>query len=228
MNVVRRGFASTSTAMGVIVAAHALGCSSHAKRATAPTDEHAREHHAAFEAEAPSATAAERHAQHVWCAYLESLYRRAVHDGAAWEELDRCNAERSTASPEMLERTAACSQAALDGFTGDPFTDTYAAEVKHCGTTALQALALPEAQVEPFVASACQRASACGQGDVASCEADLTSRFGERLCMALGALNPRSRIAVRKCVQTAACQAAEDVLSTCLDPMLDKLLWTPG
>jgi hypothetical protein len=180
-----------------------------------------------FESSVQEATQAQTRAQHAWCSYLEALYHRAVKDGSTWDQLRKCNTETSNASPEILERTAACSRKALDDFRGDPFTDAYAAEVKRCGTAALETTALDPDEVEPYLALACQRAAACGNGSLAECQAELTSRLGHRLCLAIGALNGPSRIGVRHCLQNASCASGEDVLSSCLDPVLDKLLWTP-
>jgi hypothetical protein len=210
----------------VVLGASALGCSHPAttpaaspKKSQAPTPP--------FESSMPEPAQAQVRAQHAWCAYLEALYHRAVMNGSAWDQLNKCNTEGSNASPEILERTAACSQKALDDFSGDPFTDAYAAEVKRCGTAALEATALEPDAVEPYITLACQRASACGKETLAECQTELTARLGHRLGLAIGALNGQSRIAVRRCLQTAACAGAEDQLSTCLDPLLDKLLWTP-
>jgi hypothetical protein len=227
MKPVRAIGAGSCIAAFAAIAASASGCSHHAAKVSAPKQGAAVLPVPPFESKSPTASEAQVRAQRAWCAYLEALYHRATRNNASWEQLDRCNAELSTASPEMLERTAACSRKALDDFGGDPFTDAYAAEVKRCGAAALEAMALDVGEVEPYVALACRRAATCGKGDVAECQADLMSRFGHRLCLAIGALNAPSRISVRRCLQTAACGSAEDDLSTCLDPMLDKLLWTP-
>jgi len=183
---------------------------------------------APFESQVPLAAGAQVRAQKSWCTYLDALYHRATHDGAHWPQLGECSAQTSTAAPEMLERTAACSQEALEGFDGDPFTPAYAAAVKRCGSTVLESLALQPAEVEPYVAVICERASTCGAAAPADCRADVSVRMGKRLARALGALNAASRLTVRECLQTAECQDVGDQIATCLEPVLDRLLWTPG
>ncbi len=167
-------------------------------------------------------------AQKSWCTYLDALYQRATHDGSRWSQLDECSAQTSSAAPEMLERTAACSREALDGFDGDPFTPAYAAAVKRCGSTVLESLALQPEEVEPYVAAICERATACSAMTPGDCRADVSVRMGKRLGRALGALNAESRLTIRKCLQAAECQDVGDQISTCLEPVLDRLLWTPG
>jgi hypothetical protein len=207
----------------------ALGCSRGAPPAH-PTAPHAAAPlpppSPVFESSTP-AVDAQRKAQRVWCTYLDALYHRATQSGTRWAQLDRCNAETSTASPELLERTAACSQQALEGFDGDPFTPEYAAEVRRCGATVLEAVALSQDELEPFVSLACKQAPACGQGEVEGCRSDVAAHLGKRLRRAVGALNGESRMALRQCLQAAACQSVEDRISGCLDPILDHLLWTP-
>jgi hypothetical protein len=228
--VLLRSLAALSTTLGVA----GLGCSRPAQPAqpmTAAAEGARRAPSATFESSVPSAlVSADRRAQRAWCSYLDALYRRASPDGTPWMELGRCNTASSTAAPEMLERTAACSQLALDGFEGDPFTDAYAAEVKRCGSAALLALALPVDEVGSYVAVVCDRASACGHtaakdGD---CRSELSAKLGKRLGLAVGALSPESRITFRHCLQTTVCQPMEEQISTCLEPMLDRLLWMPG
>ena len=220
----RRGDVTRSSfALSVALGAAAVACSRPARVAPQP----AAKPSPAFESMEPVADA-QRHAQRTWCAYLDALYHRATQDGTSWGQLDRCNTEASTASPEMLERTAACSQLALQQFTGDPFTEAYASEVKQCGATVVEAMALPTTDVEPYVTLACQRASTCGQATIEGCRSEVTERLGKRLGRALGAVNAESRIALRQCLQTAACKAVDDQISDCLDPILDRLLWTPG
>jgi hypothetical protein len=207
--------------------AWAFGC---ARPATRPPAAPRAEPRALFESSvpaAPAASSAQRRAQQSWCAYLEALYRRAMGDGARWRQAEECNADASSAAPEMLERTAACAQRALEGFDGDPFTPEYAAEVKQCGTTVLDALALAPADVEPYVALVCQRDPSCGQ-EPPGCRSEVTARFGARLGRALGALNAESRVTVRQCLEASICQDADARISGCIEPVLDRLLWTPG
>jgi hypothetical protein len=213
-----RYFAAISTALGAV----ALGCS---RAATQPQPSSPPARSPVFESSTP-VVEAQRRAQRAWCEYLDALYHRATRDGTKWAQHERCNTETSTA-PELLERTAACSQQALDGFDGDPFTEAYAAAVKRCGATALEAMALSPDELEPFVSLACKQAPACGQGEVEGCRSDVTTRLGKRLGRAVGALNGESRIALRRCLQSSECQSVDDRISGCLEPMLDRLLWTP-
>ncbi len=181
-----------------------------------------------FESQVLPVASAQSRAQKSWCTYLDALYHRATRDGSSWAQLERCGTQTSSAAPEMLERTAACSQQALDGFEGDPFTPGYAAAVKHCGSTVLESLALTPAQVEPYVATICERAVACNAMAPDDCRADVAVRMGKRLGRALGALNEESRLTVQQCLQTAECQDVGDQIAACLEPVLDRLLWTPG
>jgi len=180
-----------------------------------------------FESMVPGPAQEQRRAQRVWCGYLESLYQRATADGSAWDQLERCNAAPSTASPEMVQRTVACSQRALDGFKGDPFTGAYAAEVKRCGATVIDALSLSPEDVAPYVATLCERSSKCGGPTVAECREEMSGRLGQRMGRALGALNTESRAEFQRCLKDAACDEAGEQVSGCLEPLLDRLFWTP-
>jgi hypothetical protein len=213
----------------VIAAAFAPGCARPAAhRAPATPQLDTSRPRGVFESSVPPTPSAQRHAQEAWCAYLEALYRRATGDGTRWRQSTQCNAETSSAAPEMLERTATCAQEALAGFDGDPFTPEYAEAVKRCGTTVLDALALPAADVEPYVALVCQREPGCGEPERPSCRSDVAQRLGPRLARALGALNAESRVAVRRCLAASRCDAVEERIDRCLEPALDRLLWTPG
>jgi len=171
--------------------------------------------------------AQQHHAQRVWCSYLEALYHRATADGSAWDQLERCNAAPSTASPQMVERTVACSQHALDGFKGDPFTGAYAAEVKRCGAEVIDSLSLSPEEVAPYVTTLCQHASTCGGTTEAACREEIGGRLGGRMSRALGALNTESRAKFQRCLKDAACDDASEQVSGCLEPLLDQLFWTP-
>ncbi len=188
--------------------------------AQAPTSE-------PFESMVPGPAGAQHHAQRVWCSYLESLYHRATQDQSTWDQLARCNAAPSTASPEMVERTVACSQQALDGFTGNPFTGAYAAQVKRCGAEVIDSLALSTDDVAPYVTAICERASSCDGSAVADCRERVGGRLSVRLGRALGALNAESRASFQRCLKDAACEEAGEQVSGCLEPLLDRLFWTP-
>jgi hypothetical protein len=214
-------FALLSSALGVA----GVGCH---RQAPATASSAPATPSSPFESQIQSGDGAQVRAQKSWCTYLDALYHRATHDGTRWPQLGECSAQTSAAAPEMLERTAACSQQALDGFEGDPFTPAYAAAVKRCGSTVLETLALQPEEVEPYVAVICERASACGSMAPGDCHADVSVQMGKRLGRALGALNAESRLTIRKCLATAECQDVADQISTCLEPVLDRLLWTPG
>jgi len=100
-------------------------------------------------------------------------------------------------------------------------------EVKRCGTDAIESLTLDESQVEPYVALVCQRQASCGASDPASCHAEMTARFGKKLGRAVGIINEDSRAELRRCLQNASCQEAGDQIGGCLEPILERLLWTP-
>src|SRR5689334_24348237 len=73
--------------------------------------------------------------------FFFSSRRRHTRWNCDWSS-DVCSSDleqRSSARPELLERTAACSRQALEGFPGDPFTVEYAMEVKRCGADAIEA-----------------------------------------------------------------------------------------
>lgn len=204
-------------------------CSGRTPPARSAPTAHARpEPQRHFESNVPDRAPAEAHAQQAWCSYLEELYKRATKDGTPWAELDRCKAHVSTAAPEMLERTAVCSHKALEEFPGDPFTDAYAAEVKRCGTTVIEAMALTPAEVEPYVALICERGPECGQVDADECRSDVMSRLGHKIARSVGTLSSESRLAFRQCLLATSCQDADDRIAHCLEPILERLLWTPG
>jgi len=168
-------------------------------------------------------------AQRVWCTYLDTLYRRASHDGSPWPHRDECLANTSNASPEMLERTATCSRRALDGFTGDPLTPEYAALVHRCGADALDSVALALGELDPFLEIVCRRAETCDATPYDECRAALAPRVMTRLGRAIGAINQGNRARLRTCLRTVGCEVRiGDRLSGCIEPIMDKLLWLPG
>ena len=213
----------------VIAAAVAPGCARPAAtRAPATPSLDTSRPRGVFESSVPPTTSAQQRAQGAWCAYLEALYQRATGDGSPWRQAAQCNADTSSAAPEMLERTAACAREALEGFDGDPFTPEYAAQVKRCGTIVLETMALTTADLEPYVALVCQRGPGCDEPETPSCRTDVAQRLGPRLGRALGALNAESRVNVRRCLAASRCEAVEARIDRCLEPVLDRLLWTPG
>lgn len=135
---------------------------------------------------------------------------------------------QSTASPKLLKHTADCSLHALEIFDGDPFTTAYAGEVSRCGAAALDAAAVTRVEVEPFVAALCSRAAACGEASVASCRASFDPGVVINLERAVGAMNRRSRDELRVCLREPSCEALPDRISSCLEPIMDGLLWLPS
>jgi hypothetical protein len=222
-------------ALWTALGAAALGCAHRTTPARCAPQSRAPETTAPhFESSVPSperegaADGAQRRAQQAWCGYLDVLYHRATRDGTAWSDLGKCNAATATATPAMLERTASCARQALDAFSGDPFSDAYAAEVKRCGVTALDALALTPAELDPYVSLVCERGPGHLLRDSSGCRADVTVRLGHKMARALGSINAESRISFRQCIQASSTEDIDDRISECLDPILEKLLWTPG
>jgi hypothetical protein len=178
--------------------------------------------------EPPTNVAAQARAQHAWCDYLDALYQRASKEGGTWSRRDECMASTSTASPEMLERTATCSREALDSFTGDPLTSEYAERVRKCGREALDSVALSPDEIEPYLEAVCRRAETCDQTPYTECRAALTPRLTQRLGRTIGAINHESRARLRECLATVGCEVPiGDRLSGCIEPIMDKLLWLP-
>lgn len=171
---------------------------------------------------------AQQRAQRAWCDYLDLLHRRAVAPGTTWPHHEACLREASNASPEMLERTASCARAALDGFEGDPLNAEYAAEVRRCGSEALDASALSESDIQPFLEAVCARAATCDGTPIDACRAAISARVSARLGRAIGAVNEASRARLRACFEQAACDSdMGDRLSGCVEPIMEKLLWLP-
>lgn len=170
----------------------------------------------------------QRSAQKAWCTYLEALYLRSAAGAKAWPRFAQCAAAETVAAPEMLRRTADCSKRALDRFAGDPFTPEYAELVGRCGNDALSSLAATDREVAPYVATICGRANVCGGIDVDECRQQLGAGLGPHLERAVGAMNRRGRARLRACLRTAACSDLGSQVSTCLEPIMDDLLWLPG
>jgi len=176
---------------------------------------------------APGASA-ERDAQRAWCNYLEALYRRASGASAKWASFDECTAVTSSASPGMLKRAADCSLAALERFKGDPFTQEYASQVSQCGREAIDAMAVSQAEVAPYVGVICERATACGHMSYDECRSGIDEGLGSVLSRALGAMNGKSRDELRACLKTASCEDLGEQISGCITPIMDRLLWLPS
>jgi hypothetical protein len=178
-------------------------------------------------ADKPAQAAEQRRAQRAWCAYLEALYQRATKDQSAWPKLSVCNEEGSTAQPAVLERTAACSMKALMAFEGDPFTPEYAEQVASCGSQAIDAMALSEVEVAPYVTAICRRAADCGKLDYDACRAGIEGALGSKLGRAIGAINEPSRATIRDCLGAADCSSVGARVAACFAPIMDRLLWMP-
>lgn len=178
-------------------------------------------------AEAPLEDEGQRGAQHAWCKYLEALYLRATDGAHTWPRLAQCEVVRTPAAPAMLERTAACSMAALQKFDGDPFTAAYAAEVTRCGRDSLENTSMTTAELTPIVQVICARAEACGVATAATCTTSVVELLGPSLRRAVGAVNARGRAELRACLASAACEDTSDQIAACLTPIMDRLLWLP-
>lgn len=170
----------------------------------------------------------ERSAQQAWCEYLEALYHRATGENGAWPSRAECVEARTMASPEMLRRTASCSRAALDRFDGDPFTSSYAAEVSRCGSSALDAVEAKVEEITPYVAAICGRMSRCGEATYDECRGELGNGLRPHLERAVGAMNRRGRAAFEVCLQNISCGDVGSQVVSCLEPIMDGLLWLPG
>jgi hypothetical protein len=171
--------------------------------------------------------AAQRDAQRAWCGYLQALYLRADATAKAWPQFQECAEVQSTASPGLLKQTADCSLRALNMFEGDPFTAAYAGEVSRCGAAALDAAAVTHVEIEPFVAALCGRAAACGEASFEGCAASFDPGVVINLERAVGAMNRRSREELRGCLRAPPCEALDERISTCLEPIMGALLWLP-
>jgi len=171
---------------------------------------------------------AQRDAQKQWCDYLQDLYLRAVEDETTWPSYDQCLQVMTPASPKMLKKTAECSKRALSKYEGDPFTAAYAAEVSRCGTEVLDAVAISHADLAPYVAAICGRAVACGQLAFDDCREALEAGLGSNLERAIGAINNSGRAELRACLKTVPCQELGSQITSCLEPIMDRLLWLPG
>lgn len=167
-------------------------------------------------------------AQRSWCGYLERLYQRATEKSAPWPRHAECLEQRSNASAEMLERTATCADRALTAFTGDPISAEYAAEVRRCGSEALDALALGPAALEPFLEAICRRAQTCDGAPYDDCRAGLAPPVAARLGRAIGALGDASRARLLTCIGASECSdTMGERLTGCLEPIMERLLWLP-
>lgn len=169
----------------------------------------------------------QRSAQHAWCKYLEALYLRATDGAHTWPRLAQCEVVRTPAAPAMLQRTAACSMAALQKFEGDPFTPAYAAEVTRCGRDSLEASTMLPGELTPFVKVICARAVTCGTSTEIECSDAVVAQLGMSLRRAIGAVNERGRAELRACFASAACDATSEQITSCLTPIMDRLLWLP-
>jgi hypothetical protein len=167
-------------------------------------------------------------AQKAWCHYLDALYARATQGKTRWSRLEQCQRTTTSASPKMLKQTADCSLRALERFQGDPFSDAYAAEVGRCGSEAIEALTISRVELAPYVATICARASTCGDVDAQECRSILEGKLSLPLGRAIGSLNSKSRGELKACFKSATCQDVGSQIAGCLEPMMDKLLWTPG
>ncbi|MDI3286581.1 hypothetical protein QHF83_24955 [Polyangium sp. 15x6] len=170
----------------------------------------------------------ERAAQRVWCEYLEALYQRATGDKERWPSRDECIEAKTMASPEMLRRTASCSRAALDKFDGDPFTSAYAAEVSRCGSSALDAVVVKVEEITPYVTAICGRMARCGEATYDECRGELGNGLAPHLERAVGAMNRRGRMAFEVCLKNLSCGDVGSQVVSCLEPIMDGLLWLPG
>ncbi len=205
----------------------ALGACSSAPTKPAATASVAPELTAEQRAERAEA-AEQRSAQRSWCNYLQALYLRAAEGATTWPRYRQCTEVTTMASPALLQRTADCSLQALNAFQGDPFTPEYAAEVTRCGAEALDAMVVTQSELAPFVATLCGRVATCNHVAFDECRETLEMGLGPHLERAIGAINSRGRAQLRACLKTVGCDAIGAQVTTCLEPIMDDLLWLPG
>lgn len=167
-------------------------------------------------------------AQVAWCDYLQDLYKRASTGATAWPRYTQCTEATTLASPKMLKQTADCSRAALQRFQGDPFTPEYAAQVSQCGADALERMQVSQAELAPFVATICGRMTTCGQVEYTQCRDNLQAGLGTHFERVIGAINTKGRTQLRSCLKTVTCQDMATQITSCLEPLMDGLLWLPG
>jgi hypothetical protein len=170
----------------------------------------------------------QRDAQHAWCVYLEALYLRAADHAKSWPKFHECTEVTTMASPSMLRSTADCSLRALKRFDGDPFTSAYATEVSRCGADAMTSTSLAVTELAPYTDVLCGRIVACGQVDYETCRVGLQEALGAQLGRAIGAINSRGRRQLRACFSGVSCQELGPQITSCLEPIMDDLLWLPG
>lgn len=128
----------------------------------------------------------------------------------------------------MLERTASCSQKALDAMPGDPLTPEHALAVKRCGIAAIEASALSVGETEPYLETLCRRAERCEATSYTECRSLLQGAATARLGRAIGALNDTSRARIRTCLGEDACDATfGNRIAACVEPIMEGLLWLP-
>jgi hypothetical protein len=174
-----------------------------------------------------SETIEQEDAQKAWCEYLDALHRRAAASAVAMPSLEKCLHARTYAAPKMLRQTAQCSRKALDQFEGDPFTREYAAEIAHCGSTALDSCEARAAEVKPFLATICSTVARCGESSRSSCMEMLDGNMSVHLSRAVGALNDRGRFAFQACLTQLDCGEIGSQVVQCLEPIMEGLLWLP-
>lgn len=165
-------------------------------------------------------------AQRAWCEYLDALHRRGGTSGAM-PGLEKCLQARTYAAPKMLRQTAQCARAALEQFEGDPFTKEYAAAVARCGSDALEACEAGNAEIEPFMATICASVARCTDMNAMECPRILESRLRIHLSRAVGAMNGQGRGVFQTCLEKITCGDVSSQIVSCLEPIMDGLLWLP-
>ena len=229
MNSSNRNNVTRARSVGALLLAGALvaGCGGRSSSPPAKSAQTIAPITAAEKAEVVEARE-QRDAQRSWCNYLSALYLRAAEGAKAWPRYEQCIEVTTTASPKMLKRTAECSLTALQQFKGDPFTAEYAAQVSRCGADAIEAMVVTQSELAPFVATICGRMSTCGNVGYAECREGLEEGLGPHLERAIGAINTRGRAQLRACLKGAACDELGAQITSCLEPLMEGLLWLPG
>jgi hypothetical protein len=172
--------------------------------------------------------AALREGRNAWCSYLQALYVR-IRGASTWPRFEECAKASTTASAPMMKNTAECSMRVLKDFPGDPGSAEFAALATKCVAEALDRGRVGDRELSSFVGANCGRAAACGeinQGAVGACELALTLRAGNDLQAVIGAISTPARGELHSCLASSSCRDS-DRMTSCLVPILDRLLWLP-
>ncbi len=161
-----------------------------------------------------------------WCSYLQELYRRGQGD-ANWPGFDACMRTATTGSAEVAKVAAECSMRVLDGFGGSPFSEEYANRAGLCGSEAIERSSADARDVDRLALAICVHADACGAAPPA-CRLRVETAMGPQLTRVVGALNRPARRELARCITRTSCGEIADDVTGCLEPLMDRLLYSSG